>query len=53
MQLFRLNTQHTYLKLMVYDGRLIFDDSVKLQAGDAVLDSGTGTGDCIHSMKHF
>ena len=40
----RLNTQHTFLKLMVYDGRLIFDECVKLAPGSTVLDSGTGTG---------
>ena len=40
----RLNKQHIFLKLMVYDGRLIFDESVKLSPGSSVLDSGTGSG---------
>ena len=40
----RLNKQHIFLKLMVYDGRLIFDESVKLSPGSTVLDSGTGSG---------
>lgn len=31
------------MKIAVYEGRLIFDESVKLSTGSSVLDSGTGT----------
>lgn len=41
----RLNVQHVFLKTMVYDGKLIYDDSIELGSGSAVLDSGTGSGD--------
>lgn len=41
----RLNIQHTYIKTTVYEGLLIFDESVKLSLDSALLDSGTGTGD--------
>jgi len=43
-ELRRLNMQHEYVKITVYEGRLIFDESIKLGPDSAVLDSGTGTG---------
>jgi len=42
--------QHEYVKITVYEGRLIFDESIKLGPGSAVLDSGTGTGAWIMDL---
>ena len=40
----RLDDIHEMLVNTVYDGRLIYDTSVEIKAGDRVLDSATGSG---------
>ena len=40
----RLDDIHEMLVNTVYDGRLIYDTTVKIKAGDRVLDSATGSG---------
>jgi len=43
-ELHRLNVQHKYLTRVVCEQRLVYDQSVVLEEGSCVLDSGTGTG---------
>ena len=46
----RLNVQHVFLRTMVYDGKLIYDEAVKLHADSVILDSGTGTGEHAYTV---
>lgn len=45
MYLLRLKLQHKHITNVVCDGRLVFDERIKLDERSWILDSGTGTGE--------
>lgn len=40
----RLNDQHKFATVLLFESRLIYDEGVVLAPGDKVLDAGAGTG---------
>ncbi|KAL5521988.1 hypothetical protein ACEPAF_1844 [Sanghuangporus sanghuang] len=46
----RLQTQHR-LFTEILGGRLIVDQTIRIKAGDRVLDSGTGAASWIHDLR--